>query len=80
MVLSLVDMKPGENGVVVNLEGGHGFITRIQSIAVVNAMDIIGVRNGRNTHTKGGMLGRSKQKKIIVYRKWAKKIHRGKGG
>lgn len=34
MVVSLIDMKTGETGVVVNLEGGHGFKERVQSMGI----------------------------------------------
>ena len=34
MVVSLIDMKSGETGVVVELQGGFGFIERIQSMGI----------------------------------------------
>jgi ferrous iron transport protein A len=34
MVVSLIDMKPGEKGVVVSLEGGYGFMERVQSMGI----------------------------------------------
>ncbi len=34
MIISVIEMKPGEKGIVVSLEGGHGFVERIQSMGV----------------------------------------------
>ena len=34
MIVSLVDMKTGEKGVVVDLQAGHGFTNRIQSMGI----------------------------------------------
>ena len=34
MVVSLIDMKPGEKGVVVKLEGGYGVTERVQSMGI----------------------------------------------
>ena len=34
MIVNLIDMKSGETGVVVNIEGGTGAVSRIQSMGV----------------------------------------------
>ena len=34
MIVKLIDMKPGEAGVVAELNGGFGFMDRIQSMGV----------------------------------------------
>ena len=34
MIVSLVDMKAGETGVVVDIQGGHGINARVQSMGI----------------------------------------------
>jgi len=35
MIIDLIHMKNGQNGVVVGLQGGYGFIRHIQAIGII---------------------------------------------
>jgi Fe2+ transport system protein FeoA len=56
MVVNLVDMKSGETGVVVDLQGGSGFITRIQSM---------GIRIGKEIKKTGAHFWRGPQTVLV---------------
>lgn len=34
MIIDLTKMKPGESGTIVELEGGHGFLCRVQGMGI----------------------------------------------
>lgn len=53
MIVSLVDMKSGESGVVVSLEGGHGFMDRVQNMGIRVGKEIkkTGAHFWRGPHT-----------------------------
>ena len=56
MIVSLIDMKSGETGVVVRLEGGSGFADRIQSM---------GVRVGKEIKKTGAHFWRGPQTVLV---------------
>lgn len=53
MLISLVDMEPGETGIVMNIHGGFGATKRIQSIGVRIGKRVkkVGVRFWRGPQT-----------------------------
>lgn len=56
MVISLVDMKSGEEGIVVDIQGGAGAMERIQSM---------GIRVGKTIKKTGSHFGRGPQTVMI---------------
>ena len=56
MVISLVDMNPGEKGVVVDIQGGMGATGRIQGL---------GIRVGKNIEKTASQFGRGPQSVIV---------------
>ena len=56
MIVSLIDMKRGETGVIVELQGGFGFTTRIQGI---------GVRIGKRIKKTGAHFWRGPQTGLV---------------
>ena len=56
MIVSLIDMKRGETGVIVELQGGFGFTTRIQSM---------GVRIGKRIKKTGAHFWRGPQTVLV---------------
>ena len=56
MIVSLLEMKSGETGVVVRLEGGPGFTDRVQSM---------GVRVGKNIKKTGAHFWRGPQTVLV---------------
>lgn len=53
MLISLVDMEPGETGIVMNIHGGFGATRRIQSMGVRIGKKIkkLGTRSWRGPQT-----------------------------
>ena len=49
MVKSLSDLKPGQSGIVVHIEGGHG---------LVNRLNALGIRPGKKITKVSSMLMR----------------------
>ncbi len=56
MIVSLIDMKSGETGIVVRLEGGSGFMDRVQSM---------GVRVGKEIKKTGAHFWRGPQTILV---------------
>jgi len=56
MIISLVDMEPGETGIVVSIEGGSGATRRIQSM---------GVRIGKRIKKIGARFWRGPQSVLV---------------
>ena len=56
MVVSIIDMKPGEKGMVVDLQGGLGFTSRIQSM---------GIRIGKEIKKTGAHFWRGPQTVMV---------------
>lgn len=56
MIISLIDMKSGETGIVIKLEGGSGFADRIQSM---------GVRVGKEIKKTGAHFWRGPQTVLV---------------
>ncbi len=56
MLISLVDMKPGETGIVTNIDGGFGATRRIQSM---------GVRIGKKIKKLGAHFWRGPQTVLV---------------
>jgi len=56
MTVSLVDMKTGEKGVVVDLQGGYGFTSRVQNM---------GIRIGKEIKKTGSHFWRGPQTVVV---------------
>lgn len=62
MIVSLVDMKPGEKGIVASIEGGTGAISRIQNL---------GIQIGKSITKTGSHFGRGPQTVLVGHFKAA---------
>ena len=56
MVVNLSDMKPGETGVIVDMQGGFGMINRVQSM---------GIRIGKKIKKTGAHFWRGPQTVMV---------------
>ena len=56
MVVNLIDMKPGETGVIVDMQGGFGMINRVQSM---------GIRIGKKIKKTGAHFWRGPQTVMV---------------
>ena len=73
MVIDLTQLKTGESGVVVGLEGGFGFMRRIQSLGIREGKRVTKVSSsfwrGPQTVTVDGMevaIGFGMAKKVLI--------------